>query len=153
MFIKYACVLACVLALGACTSNISPDTYSSNSVGEVSSTQKATVLSAQVVNVEDGSDSNTGTLAGGAIGGVAGSSIGGGTRAHVLGAIGGAVLGGILGSKAGTAASHQQAMRYVIKTDDGRTLTLVQGLQPAFAVGEHVLLVEGDRARIIPAPK
>lgn len=153
MFIKYAWILPCVLALGACTSNISPDTYSANSVGAVSSTEPATVLSAQVVNVQDGSDSNVGGLAGGAIGGVAGSSIGGGTRAHILGAIGGAVLGGIVGNKAGTAASHQQAVRYVIKTDAGRTLTLVQGPQPTFAVGQRVLLVEGDRARIIPAPK
>lgn len=153
MLIKYTWILACVLALGACTSNISPDTYSANSVGEVSSTEPATVLSAEVVNVEGGSGTNAGGLAGGAIGGVAGSTVGGGTRAHVIGAIGGAVLGSIIGNKAGTAASHQQAVRYVIKTDAGRTLTLVQGPQPTFAVGQRVLLVQGDRARIIAAPK
>lgn len=152
MYTRHALLLLGIVALSGCASNIAPDTYSVDSVGQVSQAQKATVISSRVVNVEGGRQRGGGSLAGGVVGGAAGSAIGGGSRVPIIGAVGGAVLGSILGRKAEDAASHQQALEYVVRTESGQTLTLVQGTEPAFADGAHVLLLNGSRARIIADP-
>ena len=82
-------ILAMALMMAACTTNISPDTYSVDSVGDVTRSVPGVVISARPVNVEG--TQKIGGLTGAVAGGVAGSAIGGNDRMHALGAIGGAV--------------------------------------------------------------
>ena len=124
-------VLVLGLLMGACTTNISPDTYSVDSVVNVEGTQKI------------------GGVTGAVAGGVAGSAIGGGDRAHALGAIGGAVIGALAGSAIEKGITNQTGIEYVVKTDNGELLTLVQGPSPAFSVGQKVMILYGKRARIV----
>lgn len=144
-------LLGVVCLLGGCMANVSPDTYSVGSVGQVNRTVAGTVVSARSVTI-DGT-SGAGGVAGGAAGAVAGSSIGGGGRANALGAIGGAVVGSIAGAAVEQHATRQQGMEYVVQTSNGNLMTIVQGVVPQFAVGQSVLVLYGSPARVIDDPR
>ncbi|MBP7509804.1 MAG: hypothetical protein KA807_18470, partial [Prolixibacteraceae bacterium] len=74
---------------------------------------------------------------------------GGATRENIVGAIGGAVIGGIIGSMAEEGATRQQGMEYVIETDNGSLITVVQGIEPSLNVGDKVIVIYGQRSRVI----
>lgn len=140
-----------VLALSGCTANVSPDTYSVGSVGQVNRTVAGTIVSARQVKI-DGTTGG-GALVGGAAGVVAGSSLGGSGRSNVIGAIGGAVVGSIAGAAIEHGASQQQGVEYVVETTNGNLMTIVQGSVPLIPVGEHVLVLYGSPSRLIVDPR
>ena len=90
-----------------------------------------------------------GTTAGAAAGSVAGSAIGGAARENIIGAIGGAVVGGIIGSMAEEGATQQQGMEYVVETENGSLITVVQGTDPCLNIGDKVIVIYGQRSRVI----
>ncbi len=47
-------------------------------------------------------------------------------------------------------ATGQNGIEYVVETANGALLTVVQGAEPAIAVNEKVLVIYGQRSRIIP---
>ena len=112
-------VLVLGLLMGACTTNISPDTYSVDSVGSVTRSVPGVIVSSRPVNVEG--TQKIGGVTGAVAGGVAGSAIGGGDRAHALGAIGGAVIGALAGSAIEKGITNQTGIEYVVKTADPGT--------------------------------
>ncbi len=142
-------VLVSLFILIGCTRNISPDSYAVGSVGQVNRAVKGVIISVRQVNIS-GSQSGAGGAAGAAGGAVAGSAIGGGTRENILGAIGGAVIGGIAGSAIEEGSTRQQGMEYVVETQNGSLITVVQGIDPPLSVGKKVIVLYGTRARIIP---
>lgn len=139
------------LVLSACAPNVSPDSYSVGAVGNVNRAVKGSIVSARKVDI-NGTNSGGGALAGGAAGGVAGSAMGGtgNTRTNIVGAVGGAVIGAVAGSTIEEAATKQTGMEYVVQTENGALLTIVQGETPAFVEGEKVIVLYGSRSRIIP---
>lgn len=140
--------LAIIVAGSACTPKISPDTYSVGSVGQVNRVVRGTIVSSRLVAIS-GTQSGAGAATGIAAGGVAGSAMGGNTRTNVLGAIGGAVVGGIAGAAIEESSTRQQGMEYVVETENGALLTVVQGTDPSLSVGQRVLVMYGQRARVI----
>lgn len=130
-----------------CSSDLSSDAYKEGQVGQASRTLAGVIVSSRVVEVEG--NSSIGGLVGSAAGGVAGSAIGGGFRANALGAIGGALLGGLAGSSIEKSASKQQAIEYVIQTDNSGLITVAQGIEQPLAIGQRVLVIEGKPARVI----
>lgn len=141
---------ACAV-LAACAPNISPDSYAAGSVGQVNRTVRGVVISARPVAI-GGSQSGLGAGAGAVAGGAAGSSMGSGPRGNIVGAVGGALVGGLVGAMAEEAATRQDGMEYVVQTDNGALLTVVQGKEPALAVSQKVLVLYGSRSRVIPDP-
>lgn len=146
-FLRSALAACLVLSMAGCASNISSDSYKEGQVGQASRTLAGVIISSRVVDVEG--NSGVGGLVGSAAGGVAGSAIGGGFRANALGAIGGALLGGVLGSSIEKDASKQQAIEYVIQTDSNGLITVAQGVDQPLAIGQRVLVIEGNPARVI----
>lgn len=143
---------AALLSLTGCASNISPQTYSVGSVGQVNRTISATVISVREVNVAG--TSGTGGTAGSAAGAVLGSSAGGGdSRSNIVGAIGGAVIGGLAGSAIEANATKQKALEYVVETENGNLMTIVQGKDTVFAEGQKVLVLYGSPSRLIADPR
>lgn len=132
----------------ACQPNVSADSYSVNSVGRLNDVERGVIIDSRQVKIN--SDTGTGTLAGGATGAAAGSTIGGSSRVNIIGGIGGAVAGGILGTLAEKGLSQQTGMEYVVRTSHGKLLSIVQGSEPLLHVGEHVLIIHGEKARVIP---
>ncbi|MCW2245741.1 outer membrane lipoprotein SlyB [Azospirillum fermentarium] len=146
-------VLAALVAgaTAACAPNMSPDSYAAGAVGQVNRTVRGVVVSARPVAI-GGTQSGLGAGAGAVAGGVAGSAIGGNARANVIGAVGGAVIGGIAGAMAEDAATRQSGMEYVVQTENGALLTVVQGASPVLAPNQKVLVIYGARSRVIPDP-
>lgn len=142
------------LVVSACTTS-SSSTYTAQDIGVPMETSSATVLASRVVEVK-GDPSAVGPIAGGAAGAtVAGVSIGSGSGSTIA-----AVLGGLLGAGAGYLAEQRlqsgEGIEYVLETEDGRTITLVQNREPEeqpLPDGTPVLVQVGSRySRILPHP-
>jgi outer membrane lipoprotein SlyB len=145
---RFIVVLAAIATLGACAPNVSPSSYSVGSVGQVNRAVRGTVLSARLVAIE-GNQSGVGATAGAGVGAVGGSRIGGDTRSNIIGAIGGAVIGGLVGSGVEASATKQQGIEYVVQTENSALLTVVQGEESLFKEGDRVIVLYGQRSRII----
>ena len=146
---KFCVVIACMtlMILGGCAQNISPQSYEVDKVGQTGSALPATVVSSRPVDVQG--TQTTGKAAGAIAGGVAGSAIGGNTRVNIIGAVGGALAGGLAGGAVEGAVTSQRGIEYVIELQSGGLRTLVQGPDPVFAVGQRVLLLQGNPSRLI----
>lgn len=142
--------LALVVAAG-CTPNVSPSSYGIGSVGQVNRTVAGTVVSTREIRI-DGTTGG-GTFAGGAAGAIGGSALGGSGRANAVGAVGGAVVGAIAGAAIERGASSQNGVEYVVETENGNLLTVVQGTTPSFATGQKVLVLYGSPSRVISDPR
>lgn len=143
---------AAIAFLGGCASTISPQTYSVGSVGQVNRTVSATVISAREVNVAGttGVGGSAGTAAGAVIGSGAGGS---NNRGNAVGAIAGAVAGGLAGAAIESNATKQKGMEYVVETENGNLMTIVQGTDPIFATAQKVLVLYGSPSRLIADPR
>ena len=141
-----------LIALGGCAHNISPQTYSVGSVGQVNRTVSATVISAREVDIAG--TAGIGGSAGTAAGAVAGSAAGGNsTRGNIVGAIGGAVIGGLAGAAIESNATKQKGVEYVVETENGNLMTIVQGTDSIFVTGDKVLVLYGSPSRLITDPR
>lgn len=136
-----------ILSLTACKQNVSPDTYSVGSVGQVNRVIRGKIISARPVEIAG--TQGVGGTAGAAAGAAAGSGIGGGARSNIVGAIGGAVIGGVAGALVEESATAQNGMEYVVETENGSLLTIVQGAEPPLSVGLPVLVMHGSQSRVI----
>ncbi len=151
-----AALLAAALVLPGCARQVGGDVYDSRAVGGAVRTERGTVEAVRPVRLEDGdslTDPRLGAVIGGAAGGAIGREIGAGWGQIV--AIGaGIVLGAAAGALAQGELSKQDGLEYVVRTDDGRLFTIVQGPQDPLAVGAPVFIQFGDgrtRARVVPA--
>lgn len=151
MKVFQVCLVTTTLLIAGCAANINPDSYASGAVGQVNRTVAGVVISARSVSVL--SEGGAGGAIGAGAGAVTGSSLGGGGRANALGAIGGAVVGGVIGAAAQRSSSQQAAAEYVVQTENGNLLTVVQGATPAFIEGSRVLVLYGSPSRVIADPR
>lgn len=148
---KYALLLALPLTaagIAGCASDIDSNYYSTGSVGQVSQTQGCTVVSVRPIKVS--TQNGAGTAIGGIAGGIAGSQIGGGNTAHLLGAVGGAILGGFAGNAAQEGLTSQQGYEYIVRLDNGNTVSTTQGADVLLNPGQRCQIIFGNPARIIP---
>ncbi len=148
---KKIIALALGVMLTACATNIDSNRYQTSATGQINSVQEGVIINVRQVRVAT-SGGTVGSLAGGVAGGAAGSMIGGNSAVNVIGAVGGAVLGGMLGAKAQEGLSAQNGYEYIVKLDSGKAITLTQGTDVKFSVGDKVYVLDadrGERARII----
>jgi outer membrane lipoprotein SlyB len=141
-----------LIGLTACAGNVDTNRYETSAAGRVNSASLGEVINVRAVTIAT-SNGTVGKLAGGVAGGVAGSMIGGNSAVHAIGAVGGAVLGGYLGDKAQENLSRQKGYEYVVRLENGNVVTVTQGADEVFRVGQKVYVLDagaGDRARIIP---
>lgn len=131
-----------------CAPNISPNSYNVQNVGSVQNVISGVIVEARPVQVNR--NTGIGGIAGAVAGGAAGSAIGGGARANIIGGVGGALAGGLLGSAIEGGVSRQTGIEYIVRTNKGNMLSVVQGPQMPLAVGQRVLVIMGNPARIIP---
>ena len=148
-----AAIMAALLASGlaACAPTNTNTTYSSYEVGRSASISYGVIVSMRGVVVQ-GRDTGVGTVGGAVAGGVAGSFIGrGDPRAGILGAIGGAIIGGIAGNAVERGVSTGNAVEFIIREDDGQTISVVQSNEENFSPGERIVLTRGARTHIARA--
>ncbi len=78
------------------------------------------------------------------------SDIGGGGTAHLLGAVGGAILGGFAGDAAQQGLTSQQGYEYIVRLDNGNTVSTTQGTDVLLNPGQRCQIIFGNKARVIP---
>lgn len=128
--------------------------YDSGDVGRPIETTQGAVVSSRVVEIS-GDTRNVGPIAGGAAGAAATGLAYGGRGSGWA-----AILGGLIGAGAGyvieSSARSREGIEYIVRMNDGRTVTLVQNRQKEeqpIADGTPVLVqISGRYTRVIPDP-
>jgi len=138
--LKPSIILSLFLLTG-CVRNLSPDLYSSIGVGEAALTYSGRVKSVRLVTVRE-PQNGAGAVAGGIIGAHAGSAVGRGSGSGWSG-LAGAIAGAVAGAGVERNITRQKALEYVVQLDDGRMMTVVQG------VGRERQLDVGQRAYVM----
>jgi outer membrane lipoprotein SlyB len=144
-----AALIAATALTAGCQRNISANSYAAGSVGQVNRTVRGTIISARPVEI-GGTQSGLGAGAGAAAGGLVGSQMGRGSG-NALATLGGVIAGGVAGAMIEESNTRQTGMEYVVETENGALLTVVQGSDTILQVGQKALVMYGNRARVVPA--
>jgi outer membrane lipoprotein SlyB len=149
-------LLGAALLLAGCAAP-TRNLYEATDVGRVIETYEGTVVSSRIVKITDPPRGlSVGPLAGAAAGTGIGLTIGEG-RGNTLAAILGGLIGAGTGFLAEQSAKEREGLEYVIRTADGRVVTVVQNRdseETPIAAGTAVLLqYGGSYTRVIERPK
>ncbi|WP_318402486.1 outer membrane lipoprotein [Photobacterium leiognathi] len=145
--------LVAALGVSGCAQNPYGNAYDVGEARTIQNVLTGTITKLDAVTMSGGGESTIGTIAGGAVGAILGSKIGGGSGSDIA-AIGGGLAGAALGNKAGDAISQRNGVNIVIKLDSGRTIAVVQEVDPnmIFRVGQRVdIYQQGSTTRVVPA--
>lgn len=160
---RFIIAAAAIAGLSGCVQS-SPNAYNPYEIGQAAQTQMGIVTATRPVEISTPGGTGIGATVGAVAGGIAGAQIGPSSYSHyghrhrylsagsALGSLGGALLGGILGAAIEQNITRQAATEYVVKLDDGRLITLVQGAE-SIRPGQRVFvqIPYNGRARITPA--
>jgi len=143
-------VLLTVTVAGCAPRSMSGDVYSRERAQRVQTIEYGEVIEVRQILIE-GTKSGVGTLAGGVLGGALGSGIGRGAG-RTIGVVGGAIAGGVAGSAVEESATKQPGLEVTIRMDSGKTIALVQGIDPPVYAGDRVRVLRNPdgSARAIP---
>jgi outer membrane lipoprotein SlyB len=137
-----------LLAVASCAPTNTNTTYSGADIGRTATVSYGVIVSMRPVTVK-GESTGVGALGGAAVGGVAGSFIGrNDVRGNILGAVGGAIVGGLAGSAIESQVSTGSAIEFIIREDNGQTISVVQTNEDQFRPGDRIVLTRGARTRI-----
>jgi outer membrane lipoprotein SlyB len=140
--------LGLVLAgLSGCGPSYSPDTYASNAVQQANKVEQGVVIGVRQVGVS--ASGTVGTVAGAAAGGIAGSQVGIGPISAIT-ALGGSLVGGFAGSGAEHVSADTAAFEYIVRKPNGDLVSVTQKDKTPLALGQKVLVIAGNQARVVP---
>ncbi len=134
-------------SLSGCGPTYSPDTYASNAVQQANKVEQGVIVGVRDVAVS--ASDTVGTVTGAAAGGIAGSQVGVGVTS-AFASLGGALVGGIAGSAAAHASEDTKAFEYIVKKGNGDLVSVTQKDKTPLALGQHVLVIAGNQARVVP---
>ncbi len=140
-------VLAALLAVAGCSPDYSANSYNSTAVQQANKVDQGVVIGRRSVGVVAGG--TVGAVTGGAAGGIAGSQVGNGVTA-AFGALGGSVVGGLVGSAVEKTTGETHAYEYIVRKAAGELLSVTQQDAKPLEVGQRVLVIAGNQARIVP---
>jgi outer membrane lipoprotein SlyB len=142
-------LLALAVALAACGSRYSPDSYATRAVQQANKVEKGTVVGRRQVKVS--AEGSTGAATGAAAGGVVGAAAPAASGVmSALGGVGGALVGGLVGTAAEHTVVDTRAYEYVVHTAKGELLSVTQMDNTPLAIGQNVLVIAGNQARVVP---
>lgn len=146
MKVALLCLLLC---LTGCAADISPDSYSVGAVGQTNRAVAGTVVAAREGSIS-GSSGAGGTI-GAAMGAGAGYALAfrDAGPARIVVAAGAAIVGGVIGAVAESAATKTRVMEYVVQTENGNYMTIVQDTNPTFTVGQRVFVLYSSPSRLV----
>ncbi|MDE2517773.1 MAG: glycine zipper 2TM domain-containing protein [Rhodospirillales bacterium] len=147
-FVRAAIALGVLGGLAGCGPDYSPNTYNPAAVQQAAKVDRGVIVGFREVMIR--ADGTVGAVTGGAAGGLVGSQVPGDGFTQALGALGGTVIGGLVGSTAERAAEDTKAWEYIVREPNGTLLSVTQKDKTPLAIGEHVLLIAGKQARVVP---
>ncbi len=129
-------LLMITFLLGGCTPDRSTRIYTSAQALQAEDVEEGIVESVEPATIrKDGTV--MGTIGGGLIGAIAASSIGGG-RGQQIATIGGFFLGSVLGDLFEKGVTDRNALKVVVKLNNGKKIVVVQEADVSFQPGERV---------------
>jgi outer membrane lipoprotein SlyB len=134
--------------LAGCTSDYSPNTYSSSAVQQANKVEPAVVVGFRQVAIS--ANGTVGAVSGGAAGGILGAQVGSGGMNAALGTVGGTAIGGLLGTAMEHIAGDTNGWEYIVRKSNGDLLSLTQKEPQPLPIGQKVLVITGSQARIVP---
>ncbi|MFD1624435.1 glycine zipper 2TM domain-containing protein [Azospirillum griseum] len=134
--------------LAACTSDYSPNTYSSAAVQQANKVEPGVVVGYRQISIS--ANGTVGAVTGGAAGGILGAQVGPGGFNSALGTVGGSAIGTILGTSLEHIAGDTTGWEYIVRKPNGELLSLSQREPQPIPIGQKVLVITGSQARIIP---
>ncbi len=149
---KIALLVMGIALFTSCARQISSDVYTSRQVGEVSTTLAGYIKNVREVCMEQSEqleDNGLGLAGGGVAGGVIGHAIG---RGNLLPTAAGAIAGAVTGSLVEKKLKQQIALEYIVELENGALITVVQGRDHIFNIGQpvYVIVSQSGRSRITP---
>jgi outer membrane lipoprotein SlyB len=136
-----------VLAAG-CTPDYSPNTYASNAVQQANKVEPAVVIGFRQVEIS--ASGTVGAVTGGAAGGVLGAQVPGSSISTALGTVGGALVGSLAGTGLEHATADTTGWEYIVRKPNGELLSVTQREPTPLPLGQKVLVITGNQARIVP---
>lgn len=140
-------------SLTACARHEGQSQYRYSEVGQSTLVEFGTVVTVREVGIT-GRNSGAGALVGAGVGAGAGSYAGNGSG-NTWAIAGGALAGAIAGAAAEQAAADRKGIEYVITTEHGKTMTIVQDVNPEDKVvqpgGRVMVQTSGSYQRVLPA--
>jgi len=143
----YLPIIALATLLG-CAPDYSPNTYSGNAVQQANKVERAVVIGFRQVKIS--ANGTIGAVTGGAAGGVLGSQVDASGIDSALGTVGGTLVGGIVGTTIEHATADTTGWEYIVRKPDGDLLSVAQREPTPIPLGEKVLVITGNQARIVP---
>jgi outer membrane lipoprotein SlyB len=129
-----------ILVLGACSPNKSAKVYTKSEANQAQVVEEGVVESVEPVIIrQDGTI--IGTVGGAVIGGIAGSTVGGG-RGQDIATVAGVIIGGALGSLFEQGITEREALKIVVRLDDGQKIAIVQEADVQFYPNERVNILD-----------
>jgi outer membrane lipoprotein SlyB len=142
-------LLALALAAPAgCTPDYSPNTYASNAVQQANKVEPAIVVGFRQVEIS--ASGTVGAVSGGAAGGILGAQAGSGGIATALSGVGGALAGSLVGAGIEHATSDTTGWEYIVRKTNGELLSVTQREPKPLPLGQKVLVITGNQARVVP---
>lgn len=141
---------AVLIGLAGCSSSTtySPDSYASNAVQQANKVEPAVVVGFRQVMIS--ASGTVGAVTGGAAGGILGAQVGPGGINSALGAVGGTAVGTILGTTIERVTGDTTGWEYIVRKPNGDLLSVTQREEKPIAIGQKVLVITGNQARIVP---
>jgi outer membrane lipoprotein SlyB len=147
-FSKRGLLALALAALAGCTPDYSPNTYASNAVQQANKVEPAIVVGFRQVEIS--ASGTVGAVSGGAAGGILGAQAGSGGITTALSGVGGAVVGSLVGTGIEHATSDTTGWEYIVRKSNGELLSLTQREPTPLPLGQKVLVITGNQARIVP---
>jgi outer membrane lipoprotein SlyB len=146
-------IFCLLLLLTACATPQGQNQYNFDEVGQSTLVEFGTVISARNVGIT-GQNSGAGALVG-AGAGLGGASYVGSGDGAIWAMAGGAIVGAIAGSALEQAAANSTGVEYVVTTEHGKTMTVVQNMNKGdllLNAGQRVMVqTSGSYQRVLPA--
>jgi outer membrane lipoprotein SlyB len=145
---KFGFAFVALAALGGCAPDYSPNTYNAAAVQQANKVDPAVVVGFREVSIS--AAGTVGAVTGGAAGGILGAQVGPTSTASALGAVGGGIVGSLLGTGIEHATADTIGWEYIVQKPNGDLLSVTQREPQPIPVGDKVLVIAGNQARIIP---
>jgi len=145
---KFGLAVAAVAVLTGCAPDYSPDTYNAGAVQQANKADPGVIVGFRQVSIS--AAGTVGAVTGGAAGGILGAQAGPTSAASALGAVGGGVVGSLLGTGIEHATADTIGWEYIVQKPNGELLSVTQREPTPIPLGQKVLVIAGNQARIIP---
>jgi outer membrane lipoprotein SlyB len=145
---KFGLPALVLAALAGCAPTYSPDTYASNAVQQANKVEPAIVIGFRQVEIS--ASGTVGAVSGGAAGGILGAQADGSGITSALGAVGGSIVGSLLGTGIEHATTDTTGWEYIVRKPNGDLLSVTQREPKPIPLGQKVLVITGNQARIVP---